>query len=93
MREELVATRGRRRAARALDAEIEARGQEALRLAQALSRARAAAAGAFAGAVRRELDGLAMGRCRLEVALPPPAEGVEVGRRLLGAAGAERAES
>ncbi len=92
MREELSRLEGGGERALALDAEIEARGQEALRLAQVLSRARAAAAGAFAGAVRRELEGLAMGRCRLEVALPPPAEGLEVGGRLLGAAGAERAE-
>ncbi len=92
MREELARLAGGGERAAALDAEIAARGQDALRLSQALSRARAAAAGAFAEAVRRELDGLAMGRCRLEVALLPPAEGLEVGGRILGAAGAERAE-
>jgi DNA repair protein RecN (Recombination protein N) len=39
-----------------------------------------------------ELEGLAMGRCRLEVALLPPEAGVEVDGASLGPDGAERAE-
>jgi DNA repair protein RecN (Recombination protein N) len=92
MREELARLEGGGERAGLLDSAIEAQGQEALRLAEALSLARAAAATAFCAAVRRELEGLAMDRCRLEVALLPLAEGVEVGGRLLGTAGAERAE-
>ncbi len=75
-----------------LEREIAAKGAAAVALAQALTRARARAAKAFSGAVRAELDGLAMGRCRLEVALLPPEAGVPVEGRLLGASGAERAE-
>lgn len=92
IREELSRLEGGVERAGALDARIDAAGQEALRLAEALSRARAVAAGAFADAVRAELEGLAMGRCRLEVALLPPTDGLEVGGRILGASGAERAE-
>ena len=43
-------------------------------------------------AVQRELTGLAMGRCRIEVAFLPPNGGVDVGGRKLAASGAERAE-
>ncbi|WP_242395459.1 DNA repair protein RecN [Anaeromyxobacter oryzisoli] len=75
-----------------LAGEIEARGKEAVRLAGALTRARAEAARDFAAAVRRELEGLAMGRCRLEVELLPPEGGIELGGKVLGPHGAERAE-
>jgi DNA repair protein RecN (Recombination protein N) len=92
MREELARLEGGGERAAVLDAQISARGEEALELARTLSAARAEAAGVFAEAVRRELEGLAMGRCRLEVALLPPAEGIAVGGRMLGGAGAERAE-
>jgi DNA repair protein RecN (Recombination protein N) len=76
----------------ALAPEIEARGAEVARLADALSRAREKAADRFAEAVRRELAELAMGRCRLEVALTPPEDGIDVGGRRLGPRGAEVAE-
>ncbi|ACL64123.1 DNA repair protein RecN [Anaeromyxobacter dehalogenans 2CP-1] len=92
MRGELARLQGGGERLAVVQAEIEQRGREAARLAAALSRARAEAAQAFAEAVRRELAGLAMGRCRLEVALLPPEAGVEVGGKLLGPAGAERAE-
>ncbi|ACG72006.1 DNA repair protein RecN [Anaeromyxobacter sp. K] len=92
MRGELARLQGGGERLSVVQAEIEQRGREAVRLAAALSRARAEAAQAFAEAVRRELAGLAMGRCRLEVALLPPEAGVEVGGKLLGPAGAERAE-
>ncbi|ABC80507.1 DNA repair protein RecN [Anaeromyxobacter dehalogenans] len=92
MRGELARLQGGGERLAVVQTEIEQRGREAARLAAALSRARAEAAQAFAEAVRRELAGLAMGRCRLEVALLPPEAGVEVGGKLLGPAGAERAE-
>jgi DNA repair protein RecN (Recombination protein N) len=63
-----------------------------VRLAAELSRARAEAARRFALAVQRELEGLAMGRCQLEVALLPPEGGVAFGGARLTAAGAEGAE-
>ena len=78
MRDELARLRGGGERLGELAAEIGARGNEARRSSRASSpRARAKAARAFAEAVRGELDGLAMGRCRLEVALLPP----EGGRR------------
>ncbi len=92
MRAELagVANGGERLAE--LAREIDARGAEALRLAGELSRVRAEAARRFAAAVQRELDGLAMGRCQVEVALLPPDGGIELGGRRLGSAGGEGAE-
>jgi DNA repair protein RecN (Recombination protein N) len=42
--------------------------------------------------VRSELDELAMGRCRIEVALLPPDGGIPVDGAVLGPSGAERAE-
>jgi len=72
--------------------EIETRGAEALRLAGELTRVRTEAARRFAEAVQRELDGLAMGRCHVEVALLPPDGGIELGGRRLGPGGAEGAE-
>ncbi|HET6923140.1 MAG TPA: DNA repair protein RecN [Anaeromyxobacteraceae bacterium] len=68
------------------------RGAEAARLAAELTRARQGAAREFARAVRRELEGLAMERCRLEVAFGAPEGALAVGEAALGAAGAERAE-
>ncbi len=68
------------------------RGAEALRLASELSAARAQAAREFSRAVRRELEGLAMGRCRVELAFAPPEGAIEVEGKPLGASGAEHAE-
>ncbi len=92
MREELARVSGGGDRLAELAREIEARGAEALRLAADLSRLRADAGRRLSEAVQRELVGLAMGRCRIEVAFLPPEGGVEVGGRKLGTAGAERAE-
>jgi DNA repair protein RecN (Recombination protein N) len=67
-------------------------GAEALGLASELSRLRAEAARDFGKAVRGELEALAMGRCRVEVAFAPPDGAIDVEGRPLGATGAERAE-
>jgi DNA repair protein RecN (Recombination protein N) len=67
-------------------------GSEAARLAADLTRVRQGAAREFARAVRRELEGLGMERCRLEVAFGAPESALAVGAASLGAAGAERAE-
>ena len=75
-----------------IEEKIGLRGREALAQAKEIGRARAEAARGFAAAVRRELEALAMGRCRIEVALLPPASGVPVEGVVLGPAGAERAE-
>ncbi len=92
MHEELARLRGGGERLREATGEIAARAREALALARELGRARAEAARGFAAGVRRELDGLAMGRCRLEVALLPPEAGVPVEGAVLGPHGAERAE-
>jgi DNA repair protein RecN (Recombination protein N) len=92
MREELSRLRGGGERLREIAGEIAAAGEAAAKLARDLTRARARAARAFADAVRGELDGLAMGRCRIEVALVPPAVGVAVEGAVLGADGAEGAE-
>jgi len=92
MREELAGLRGGGERLGEIDGEIAARGREAAALARELSLVRAAAARGFAASVRDELDGLAMGRCRIEVALPPPESGIPVDGLLLGAGGAEGAE-
>jgi DNA repair protein RecN (Recombination protein N) len=92
MREELSRLRGGGERLGALAAEISQRGQDAMGLARELTRARTKAARAFAEAVRRELEGLAMGRCRLEAALVPPEGGIPVDGEVLGPDGAERAE-
>ncbi len=68
------------------------RAREASRLAGDLGRERRKAAQAFCKAVADELTGLAMSRCRVEVAFAPPAGAIEVGGERLGAAGAETAE-
>jgi DNA repair protein RecN (Recombination protein N) len=72
--------------------EIEAAAREAASLGRDLTKARAAAAKRFATGVAAELGGLAMGRCRLEVAFAPPDGALEAAGVRLGAAGAERAE-
>jgi DNA repair protein RecN (Recombination protein N) len=92
IREELARLSGGGERLGELAAAIDARGREAARLADALTRARAEAARGLAEAVRRELAGLAMGRCGIEVALLPPESGIDVAGKRLGPAGAERAE-
>jgi DNA repair protein RecN (Recombination protein N) len=92
MREELSRLRGGGERLGALAAEIAERGQGAAKLARDLTRARAKAARGFSEAVRRDLEGLAMGRCRIEVALVPPEGGIPVEGDTLGPDGAERAE-
>ena len=92
MREELSRLRGGGERLGQLAGELAARGKDAAKLARELTRAREKGARGFAGVVRGELDGLAMGRCRLEVALLPPESGVPVDGVVLGPDGAERAE-
>jgi DNA repair protein RecN (Recombination protein N) len=92
MREELAAAAGGGERLGAIAGEIEARGGEALALAGALRDARAEAARTFCAAVRAELDALAMGRCKVEIAFPPPEGGVAFAGRTLAACGGERAE-
>jgi len=92
MREELASLRGGGERLAAIAGEIAERGPEAAKLAREITRTRQKAARAFAEAVRAELDGLAMGRCRLEVALAPPDAGVPVDGVVLAPDGAERAE-
>jgi DNA repair protein RecN (Recombination protein N) len=92
MREEHQALRGGGERLEALGGEIEAAGERALALAERLGRARAEAARTFGEAVRAELEALAMGRCRVEVAFHRPEPGVALGGRTLAACGAERAE-
>jgi DNA repair protein RecN (Recombination protein N) len=92
MRDELSSLRGGGERLAELAGEIAQRGKEAVKLARELTRARERAARGFADAVRGELEGLAMGRCRLEVALSPPDSGVAVEGAVLATDGAERAE-
>ncbi|HEX9051397.1 MAG TPA: DNA repair protein RecN [Anaeromyxobacter sp.] len=92
MKDELSRLRGGGERLGELEGDIAARGREAAALARELTRARAAAARDFASCVRGELDALAMGRCRLEVALVPPEAGIPVDGVVLGPSGAERAE-
>jgi len=92
MREELSRLTGSGDRLQAIAGEIAGRAAEASRLAGELTQARAEAAREFAGAVRQELEGLAMGRCRLEVAFGGPEAGVEAEGRVLGPTGAERGE-
>jgi DNA repair protein RecN (Recombination protein N) len=92
MHEELGGLRGGGERLREVGGEIAARAKEALKLARELGRARGDAARGFAASVRRELDGLAMGRCRIDVALLRPETGIPVDGAVLGPAGAERAE-
>jgi DNA repair protein RecN (Recombination protein N) len=92
MRDELARLRGGGERLSVIDEEIARAGGQALALAREIGRARAEAARGFAAGVRRELDGLAMGRCRIEVALAPPEGGIAVDGASLGPVGAERAE-
>jgi DNA repair protein RecN (Recombination protein N) len=92
MREEHAALAGGGERLGSLAGEVEAAGQRAIALAEALGRARADAARAFCQAVRSELAGLALGRCHVEVAFLPPEAGIPFGGRTLAACGAERAE-
>jgi DNA repair protein RecN (Recombination protein N) len=92
MRAELAALGGAGERRAGLREEMEVRGAEAAGLGEELSRERQRAARAFAKAVTRELEALAMARCRLEVALAPPDGALEVAGRALGPGGAEGAE-
>jgi DNA repair protein RecN (Recombination protein N) len=75
----------------ALAPEIDAAGAEAATLSGLVTRARLKAARAFCAGVEAELSGLAMARCRLEVAFSPPEDGVPAGGAVLGPDGAEQA--
>ncbi|MEI6223638.1 MAG: DNA repair protein RecN [Deltaproteobacteria bacterium] len=68
------------------------RAREASRLAGELGRERRKAAQAFCKAVAGELTGLAMSRCRVEVAFSEPAGAIEVAGEKLGSAGGETGE-
>jgi DNA repair protein RecN (Recombination protein N) len=92
MREELSRLKGGGERLLALAGDLARAGEAAARLARELSAAREKAARGFVAGVRGELEGLAMGRCRLEVALLPPEGGVPVDGVTLGPDGAERAE-
>ncbi len=92
MREELAAASGSGARLEVLDREIARWGPRAAEIARDLSAARRRAASAFARAVQQELEVLAMGRCRLEVAFLEPDGGIEQEELRLGADGAERAE-
>jgi DNA repair protein RecN (Recombination protein N) len=92
MREELSTLRGGGERLASISTEIAERGAEAVKLAREITRARQTAARRFAQTVRADLDTLAMGRCRLEVALVPPEAGVPVDGTVLAPEGAERAE-
>jgi len=92
MREELAAASGGGERIEALAREIAERGPAVAALAAELSSARREAAGRFGRRVQRELEALAMGRCRVEVAFLPPEGGVEQGGVSLGPDGAEQAE-
>ncbi len=61
-------------------------------LAAGLGRERRKAAQAFCRAVTEELEGLAMSRCRVEVAFSDPGGSIEAAGHRLGATGAETAE-
>lgn len=92
MAAELAALQGGGERLEALAGEIEAAGREAAALARELTRARTDAADRFASAVATELAGLAMGRCRLEVAFSPPEGAIEAGGVAMAVCGSERAE-
>jgi len=92
MREELQSAAGGGERIEALGREIAERGPAVAALAAELSAARREAAGRFGRGVQRELEALAMGRCRVEVAFLPPEGGVDQGGVALGPDGAEQAE-
>jgi DNA repair protein RecN (Recombination protein N) len=89
---ELAGLQGGGERLESLAAEIASAGREATALAGELTKARATAAKRFATGVAGELSGLAMGRCRLEVAFAPPDAALQVAGVRLGPGGAERAE-
>ncbi len=91
MAAELAALAGGGERLAALAPEIDAAGAEAATLAGLVTRARLKAARAFCAGVEAELSGLAMARCRLEVAFSPPEGGVPAGGAVLGPDGAEQA--
>jgi DNA repair protein RecN (Recombination protein N) len=92
MRAELASAVGSAERLERLEGEIAEAGARAVALASDLSRARAEAARAFARGVRRELEVLAMGRCRVEVAFLPPENPLAHAGVPLGPDGAERAQ-
>jgi DNA repair protein RecN (Recombination protein N) len=75
-----------------LKKEIAERGAGAARLAGDISEARSKAARAFCEAVQGELESLAMGRSRMEVAFATPESPIDVEGGALGPCGAESAE-
>jgi DNA repair protein RecN (Recombination protein N) len=91
MAAELVALTGGGERLAALAPEIDAAGAEAATLSGLITRARQKAAKAFCAGVEAELSGLAMARCRLEVAFSAPEGGMPAGGALLGPDGAEQA--
>jgi DNA repair protein RecN (Recombination protein N) len=92
MAAELQALTGGGERLEAIQPEIETAGAEAASLSGMLTRARRQAARAFSETVQLELSGLAMARCRLEVAFGPPQDGLAAGGAVLGPEGAERVE-
>ena len=68
------------------------RAGEAAELAAELGRERRKAARAFCRTVTEELEGLAMSRCKVEVAFSAPGGSIDAGGHRLGAAGAETVE-
>jgi DNA repair protein RecN (Recombination protein N) len=92
MREELATAAGSGERLQALAQEVQVRAPRAAALAAGLTEARQEGARTFTRRVQRELEGLAMGRCRLEVAFSPPEGGFPVEGARLGPEGAERAE-
>ncbi len=68
------------------------RAGEAAGLAAGLGRERRRAAQDFCRTVTEELEGLAMSRCRVEVAFSEPGGAIEAAGHRLGAAGAETVE-
>ena len=92
MREELARCTSSGERLGELEREIEARGTLAAGLSEALSKGRKEAAARLSEAVERELEGLAMGQCRLTVALLPLEGGFEFRDRVLSVHGAERVE-
>jgi DNA repair protein RecN (Recombination protein N) len=75
-----------------LEAQVAEAGTAAAALARELTRIRAEAAQAFCRQVQRELQELAMTKCRVEVAFLPPEQALELQGMALGAEGAERAQ-
>jgi DNA repair protein RecN (Recombination protein N) len=91
MRAELASLGGSAERLEAVERELALALPRAGALAAELSRERAGAAARFCASVRRELDLLAMGRCRVEVELAPVEGGLACAGAALGPDGAERA--